>query len=501
MTEAPALQAVLDAMPAHIALLDARGVIVRVNAAWKRFGCGNGMEAPGFGVGCDYAGLCDAAADDDAARAAAAIRAVLGGRAHEASVDYPCHSPSELRWFRLTVAPLAGVALGGTAAGALVMHIDISERKRAEFTTLFDQTDAFIVVLDPRGQIETVNPAFTRATGWVSTDAAIRATRVLPGNPADTGSRQIRREQVRRDGSRFEIDWTVSPIFSSNGRLLSHVCIGRDATRERQVQESLRENDKLRATAMLAGSFAHDFNNLLGSVIGLTELCVLDAPDGSRLAGNLGRIGQASERAAALVRQLLDFSRQTPKITQRMTAGALLARADSLLRAALPARVGLSVVIAADAPVAIDVVQWVQVLLNITRNAAHAMRSRGGEIRIAVDLAGPGHASSEAATPGHLRLRVSDDGEGMAPELMARIFDPFFTTKPVGEGTGLGLAAVHGIVSSHGGHIHVASEPGVGTTFSLYLPLAPAGAEPDSRAGDTVLPHVASTAAGALSCC
>jgi PAS domain S-box-containing protein len=479
-----AAQAVMDAMPAHIALLDEHGVIVTVNAAWKRYACGNGMASPDFGVGRDYPGLCDGIGDDGAARAAAGIRAVLGGTSVEASVEYPCHSPSDLRWFRMTATPLPGLPMGSTGVGAVVMHVDISERKRAEFAQLFEQTDDFIVVLDAHGWIETVNPAFTRATGWVSTDDRVRAMRVPPTTPAGERSGHFRREQARRDGSRFEIDWTLSPVFSGNGRLLSHVCIGRDATRERQVQDSLRENDKLRATALLAGGVAHEFNNRLGSVIGLTELCLLEAPEGSRLARNLGRIGQASARAATLVRQLLDFSRLTPNVAQCMHASELLAHADGLLRAVLPARVTLGVTVAADAAVCIDLVQWEQVLLNLTRNAAYAMRDRGGEIRIAVDLAEPLNLPADSAAKSHLRLRISDEGEGMAPALMADIFEPFFTTKPVGEGTGLGLASVHGIVSSHGGVIEVVSEPGRGTTFSLYLPRAPvvgAGGAPGTR--------------------
>jgi PAS domain S-box-containing protein len=468
--ESRSVGVVLDAIPAHIALLDEHGVIVTVNAAWKRFACGNGMESPDFGVGRDYPGLCDAVGDDDAARAAAGIRSVLGAQSPEACVEYPCHSPSEQRWFRMTATPLPAASLGGRGIGALVMHVDISERKRAEFAQLFEQTDAFIIVLDAQGLIETVNPAFTRATGWVSTDERLRAVRVPPSAPTNRSSRYFRREQTRRDGSRFDIDWTVSPIFGGDGRLLSHVCIGHDATRERQVREGLRENDKLRATAMLAGAIAHDFNNLLGSVIGLSELCAIEAPEGSRLARNLGRIGEASGRAAALVRQLLDFSRQSPKTTQRMHLGELLAHADSLMRAVLPPQVTLTVAIDADAPVRIDLVQWEQVLLNLTRNAVYAMRDGGGEIRIAVDLAEPANLPPSDASSCHLRLRLTDDGEGMAPAVIAKIFDPFFTTKPVGEGTGLGLAAVHGIVSSHDGVIEVDSEPGAGTIFSIFLP-------------------------------
>jgi signal transduction histidine kinase len=124
-----------------------------------------------------------------------------------------------------------------------------------------------------------------------------------------------------------------------------------------------------------------------------------------------------------------------------------------------------------DSNVCIDIVQMEQVLLNIASNAAHAMRERGGTIHVVADRAEL--AAAPAAAPvSHARLRVSDEGEGMAPELVSKIFDPFFTTKPVGEGTGLGLAAVHGIVTSHGGVVEVSSEPGVGTTFSIFLPLA-----------------------------
>jgi signal transduction histidine kinase len=467
----PGLVAVLDALPAHIALLDERGVIVSVNAAWKRYACGNGMVSPGFGVGRDYPALCDAAIDPDAARAAAGIRAVLGGQSAEASFEYPCQSPSEQRWFRMTVTAVPGAGCDGACDGAVVMHVDISERKRAEFAEVFEQTDDFIVVVDAQGLVESLNPAFTRATGWTLADAPVRATRMPLAPAGERGSRHVRHQHLRRDGSRIDVDWTLSPVFGGDGRLLSHVCIGRDATREQQIQDGLRENDKLRATAMLAGAFAHDFNNLLGSMIGLTELCVIDAPAGSRLAGNLGRIGQASGRAAALVRQLLDFSRQTPMAPQRMRMSELLAHADGLLRAALPANVTLAVTIDVDATVCIDPVQWDQVLLNITRNAAQAMRHGGGGVHIAVDLAEPAGAQPDVASPRHVRLRIADDGEGIAPALLTRIFEPFFTTKPVGEGTGLGLAAVHGIVSSHGGVIEVASQPGAGTTFSMFLPL------------------------------
>jgi signal transduction histidine kinase len=119
-----------------------------------------------------------------------------------------------------------------------------------------------------------------------------------------------------------------------------------------------------------------------------------------------------------------------------------------------------------------------QVLLNTASNAAYAMRVMGGTVRLQVDRADPGPATAAAAAPHHMRLRISDTGEGIPAALLPKIFEPFFTTKPVGEGTGLGLAAVHGIVSNHGGTVEVASECGVGTTFSIFLPLADAQVPP-----------------------
>jgi signal transduction histidine kinase len=247
--------------------------------------------------------------------------------------------------------------------------------------------------------------------------------------------------------------------------------------------------------ATLAGGIAHDFNNLLGSIIGLAELSGLDAAKGSRQARNIGRIGEAGDKAAALVRQLLDFSRQTPPSLQRMSMAELLANVDGLLRAVLPPDVTLALGVDEDGPVSIDVVQMEQVLLNIVRNAAQAMQETGGEIRIVVDRAEPGAGTSAGRPglvgPGHVRLRAIDTGEGIAPEVLDKIFEPFFTTKPLGEGTGLGLAAVHGIVSGHDGVIEVASERWVGTTFSIFLPLAQsAGAAPGNPGAAAAQAHL-----------
>jgi signal transduction histidine kinase len=377
-------------------------------------------------------------------------------------------------------------------AFALTLPHSLSERAHkeqrwrethAKLAALFEQTDALILGLDAGGFVETVNPAFRRATGWSALEVTTFGAAGWQGPLPTQATLYARLEQPRRDGSRFLVEWSVSPILGRDGRLRSHICIGHDITRQQQIEEGLRDNDKLRAVATLAGGIAHDFNNLLGSIIGLAELCEMQAAAGSVQARNLGRIGQVGSKAAALVRQLLDFSRQTPQSLEPMPASTLLAHAEGLLRAALPLDIGLVVAIAEDGWLDVDLVQMEQVLMNITGNAAHAMKDSGGEVRITADRADPANASpgTEAgARPDgdvarHLRLRISDGGTGIAAAALPKIFAPFYTTKPVGEGTGLGLAAVHGIVSKHGGVIEVASELGVGTTFSVFLPLAHPG--------------------------
>ena len=465
---------ILDAMSPHIALLDEQGVIRSVNASWKSFAVANGLRSHDFGVGLSYPGLCDDLADDcidDVRQVAADIRAVLEGRAAEASIEYPCHSPTEQRWFRMSVTPLRAQDQAGATRGAVVMHLDISERKRGEMAALVDRTDAFVLVFDARGRLETVNPAFTRATGWSPLDATSHTAAVWQWPLPLDAPEVVRTEQTCRDGSRFLAEWTLTPITGREGEVLSHVCIGRDITRQHQIEGALRENDKLRAVATLAGGIAHDFNNLLATILGLTQLCELEAVSGSRQARNLARIGEAGARAAALVRQMLGFSRRIPMAKSTIGLAALLAHVDGLLRAVVPAGIPLTLEMVEDGSISADPVQMEQVLLNVVRNAAHAMRGRGGGIRLVVDHAAPTSRPPDDGAARYARLRVIDAGVGIAPNLLGKVIEPFFTTKPVGEGTGLGLAAVHGIVSSHDGVLEIDSELEVGTTVSVYLPL------------------------------
>jgi PAS domain S-box-containing protein len=360
------------------------------------------------------------------------------------------------------------------------------QREHQTLAAMFEQTEQLIVVLDAEGLIEDVNPAFVRATGWSPMEAAMSSQQVWTLAPASAVGNPRRWQQARRDGGSFLADWLASPIKGRQGALIGHVCIGRDVTRAEQVEAGLRENDRLRAVATLAGGIAHDFNNLLGSIIGLAELCELEAPPDTRLARNLERIGQAGKKAAALVRQLLDFSRRTPAALEPVLASAWLARAQPLLHAVVLGRARVSFSVLQDGWLNIDAVQMDQVLLNLVRNAADAMGPRGGEVHVLADHAAPPADATDPAAASYLRLRVIDNGSGIAPELLHKLFEPFFTTKPVGQGTGLGLAAVHGIVSGHGGVIQASSRPGRGSTFSIFLPLFQTGPAPAAAAHSTL---------------
>jgi len=331
--------------------------------------------------------------------------------------------------------------------------------ENGKLQALFEQTSDLMLVLDAQGRVQDANPAYCKASG-------LRKAAVLaepPPWPAPLPSGHTwhdQREHQRSDGSRYTVAWSISPILDREGQLISHVCTGRDVTRQQRIDEGLRQNNQLRAVATLACGMAHDFNNLLGSIMGLTELSALDASEGSRQAQNLGKVLQASQKAANLVRQLLDFSRQTPSEPHPIQVSVWLAHMQGLIRACLPPNITWREELECDPIVRIDQVQMEQVMLNIVSNAAHAMRAKGGIIALRSWLDGD-----------QLRLDVIDTGEGMTPEVQARIFEPFFTTKPVGEGTGLGLSAAHGIVTQHGGRIEVRSLQGRGTTVSVFLPL------------------------------
>ena len=261
-----------------------------------------------------------------------------------------------------------------------------------------------------------------------------------------------------------------------------------------RVEARLRQAHKMEAVGTLAGGIAHDFNNILAAIIGFSEIAIDKAPEGSPFRRHMERVLGAGLRGRDLVKQILAFSRQTDQEKEPLKIAPVVKEALALIRASLPSTIEIRTNLQNSLGfILADRIQIQQIVMNLCTNAAHAMRDAGGAI--SVDLDGFNFSSARDApdptmSPGlYARLSVTDTGEGMSPDIIEHIFDPFFTTKAAGEGTGLGLSVVHGIVTSHGGTVTASSEPGSGSVFTVYLPKLVQDQVQDPGDGDETIPR------------
>ncbi|EPR35174.1 hybrid sensor histidine kinase/response regulator [Desulfococcus multivorans] len=371
------LSATLDALTAHVAVLDETGMILTVNKAWRDFAAAADAKPEAVSEGVDYLGVCDSATGDDAplARAfGAAVRDVIHGRSDYFEVQYPCHDDREKRWFVGRVTPLPGYS---PPRKVVTSHLNITDR----------------VVMEKE-----------------------------------------------RD----------------------------------RLEEQLRNAQKLEAVGTLAGGIAHDFNNILSAVIGYTDLLLEEADAYPAIRDDLEEIARAGMRARDLVAQLLSFSRQARTETGPVQIYLLVKEALKMLRSALPSNIEIVQEIQSFAEITADPGQIHQLLMNLCTNAYQAMREDGGVLTVRLEDvevdASHTLAFPDPAPGPYQRLTVSDTGVGMDEATRRRIFDPYFTTREKGEGSGLGLSVVHGIVRTYGGGITVDSRPGKGSTFTILLP-------------------------------
>ena len=403
------------------------------------------------------------------------------------------------RWFELRFVPVS--------AGTCVLSVDITERKHAEealqrsesmFRQLYDAAPDAILVVSETGEVLMANAEAERLFGFesgglVGTSVDDRVPAVhrhrhaahRADYAANTRVRQMGQgldlSAVRRDGSEFPVDISLGP-FSLKDRPAS-VCVVRDLTDRRRLEKELRQTEeqfrqaqKMEAVGRLAGGVAHDFNNLLSVIVGYAEMIAAGLPAEDPIRGDVEEIGRAGERGAELTKQLLAFSRQQvlrPKIVDLNQA---LAGIDKMLRRLIGATIELRTRAAPSLwTVCVDPGQIDQIVMNLAVNARDAM-PRGGQLTIETEnvMLDERYAAEHVGTTAgpHVMLAVSDTGTGMDAATQAQIFEPFFTTKGAGEGTGLGLSTVFGIVKQSKGSIWVYSEPGLGTTFKLYFPKA-----------------------------
>lgn len=277
----------------------------------------------------------------------------------------------------------------------------------------------------------------------------------------------------------------TADLTYANQRLQQEISDRRRAEREKEKLEAqLRQAEKMKAIGTLAGGIAHDFNNILSSILGFTEMALLKVEKDFPYRRYLDEVYKAGNRAKELVRQILVFSRQSEEDRTPINMYELVEETLALLRPALPENIELRKRLGSECgTVMADPIQMHQVVMNLCTNAEHAMRGTGGILDVSLDrvtFAGPVATSHGTLLPGtYVVLTVSDSGHGMTPETLERVFEPFFTTKSVGEGTGMGLAIVHGIVTSIGGAITAESEHHKGSTFRIYLPFHHGSARPD----------------------
>lgn len=346
-----------------------------------------------------------------------------------------------------------------------------------------EQAAEAILITSPDGHVEYVNPAFERITGYtrdeiVGDNLASHRNEYQDAPFYDTLLSTIRAGQVwkgrcrgeKKGGGMHEEDVTVSPVVETTGRIVNYVAVARDVSRETQLERQLQQAQKMEAIGQLAGGVAHDFNNLLQGITGYTHLVMENLEPEDPRSVHLKEVFKAAERAAALVRQLLAFSRQQVAEPQALDLNDAITDMTRMLRRLIGENIELELLLGESLrAVYADPAQITQVLVNLCVNARDAMPD-GGRITIESRNVTFGFGEPGGPAGDHVLVAVSDTGPGIPPELQERVFEPFFTTKEVGKGTGLGLAVVYGIIKQHKGSIRLISQTGHGTRFEIHLP-------------------------------
>ncbi len=395
---------------------------------------------------------------------------------------------------------------------ALVALEDVTERRRAEDALVASETRLRnvletaadgIVTIDERGIVESFNPAAERMFGWRREEVIGRNVALLMPEPyadqhdgfishyLETGESSVigvGREVLgrRKDGSEFPIEISLS-VQEDGPRKFTAIL--RDLTERKQLEEEFLQAQKMEAIGRLAGGIAHDFNNLLMGVMSGCRIALNQLPEDSPSRPFLEDVLAEAQKGSRLTRQLLDFGRKRSFTPRPIHLDEVVANAEKMVRKLIGEDIRLSVeILERDLTIVADPGQIEQVLMNLVVNARDAM-PHGGHLSIRLERTEGAllrHAGLNVA--GAVRLSVRDTGEGMSEEVRRHAFEPFFTTKRVGEGTGLGLSTVYGIVKEFGGHIEIESAPGRGSTFHIEFPASAAAVAAEEAGAASATP-------------
>jgi PAS domain S-box-containing protein len=394
---------------------------------------------------------------------------------------------------------------GVFAAARDITAQKLAEQERLRLIAAIEQSGESIVITDGAGEILYCNPAFVAINDYLPPQLMGKNYfDILQGDGRDKGFKKKLADilgkghiwedhlvRKKKNGAAYELDVTISPVREESERIINYSIIERDVTREMIMERHLGQQQKMEALGTLAGGIAHDFNNILMPIMINTELSLYDTPKASPITQYLNTVLQAAQRGRELVKQIISFSRQKEQALSPVRITPVVIETLKFLKATLPQGIEIREHFDGDfGMIMADQTQVHQVLMNLCSNSVHAMKEKGGVLEVslaAVEVDADLLASSpDLNLVPYLKLAVRDNGSGMDKELLKRIFEPFFTTKKPGEGTGMGLAVVHGIVKRHGGAIVVDSKPGKGTSFAVFFPRIEAGQEQEQLTLDAI---------------